>query len=376
MSERNVALDRARTALTVLVVIHHAVIPYTYYGYADKNRWIGFDGIILATDSFFMALFFFLSGLFTWPSLRRKSTASFLHDRLLRLGLPFAVAALTLMPLAYYAFEPRDPDITFGDYWWRTVTVGPWPSGPIWFVWVLLAFDTCAALLYRVAPNCLEPVNRLAQRAYSNPALFFAFFLGVTTLAYVPMRLHYGTTYWFEFGGPLVVQASRVLLYACYFAIGVGVGLAYLDKGLLAGDGQLAKRWGRWALVTLVAYSFLVMLIVYKRGIALDVNHLPEWYEIAYSFALPLFSAAITFSFLAFYLHFDKPGTGFLDAMHEAAYGIFLIHYVPILWMQYWLRDIDLPAGVKAASLFVVGLFASWAVTAVLLRSPGARRVL
>lgn len=376
MSARNAALDRARTGLTVLVVIHHAVIPYTYYGYADDHRWLGFDGIILATDSFFMALFFLLSGLFTWPSLQRKTVASFLHDRLLRLGVPFAVAAVMLMPLAYYAFQPHTGDTGFAAYWWKTVTVGPWPSGPIWFVWVLFTFDLIAATLYLIAPRCLDAINRLSLRGFVQPAPFFAFFLVVTTLAYLPMRLYFGVNYWFDFGGPLVVQASRVLLYASYFFIGVGIGVANMDKGLLSADGHLARHWARWAFVTLVAYSCLVLLIVYKRGFAADPDHLPYWYDVAYGFALPFFSAAIAFAFLAFYLHFDKPGTGFLDAMHEAAYGIFLIHYVPILWMQYWLRDLDLPAGVKAASLFVVALFTSWAVTAALLRIPGARRVL
>jgi fucose 4-O-acetylase-like acetyltransferase len=376
MSARNAAIDRARTGLTVLVVIHHAVIPYTYYGYADAKRWLGFDGVILATDSFFMALFFLLSGLFVWPSLQRKSVASFLHDRLLRLGLPFAIAAVTLMPLAYYALEPRAGDMGFGAYWWKTVTVGPWPSGPVWFVWVLFAFDITAALLYRVAPHVLDAVNRLSARGFTNPAPFFIFFLVLTTAVYLPMRLYFGATHWFDFGGPFVVQASRVLLYASYFFIGAGIGLAAMDKGLLSPDGQLARHWDRWALVTLVAYSCLVLLIVYKRGFAADTDNLPEWYEVAYGFALPFFSAAITFSFLAFYLHFDRPGTGFLDAMHESAYGIFLVHYVPILWMQYWLRDADLPAVAKATSLFVVALFASWAVTAALLRVPGARRVL
>jgi surface polysaccharide O-acyltransferase-like enzyme len=376
MSARNAALDRARTGLTVLVVIHHAVIPYTYYGYADAKRWLGFDGVILATDSFFMALFFLLSGLFVWPSLQRKSVASFLHDRLLRLVLPFAVAALTLMPLAYYALAPRETDMSFAAYWWKTVTVGPWPSGPVWFVWVLFVFDLIAALLYRVAPRSLDVVNRLSLRGFAQPVSFFVFFVVVTTLAYLPMRLYFGVNYWFDFGGPLVVQASRVLLYASYFFIGVAIGLANLDKGLLSADGQLARSWARWAFVTLIAYSFLVLLIVYKRGFAADPDHLPYWYDVAYGFALPLFSAAIAFSFLAFYLHFDRPGTGFLDAMHESAYGIFLVHYVPILWMQYWLRDADLPAVFKAASLFIVALFASWAVTAALLRIPGARRVL
>ena len=81
---RNLALDRARTFLTLIVLLHHAVIPYTYFGHTDPKSWIGFDMVVLATDSFFMAMFFFLSGLFVWPGLGRKSPAIFLRDRLLR----------------------------------------------------------------------------------------------------------------------------------------------------------------------------------------------------------------------------------------------------------------------------------------------------
>ena len=66
---RNVALDRTRTFLTLVVLVHHAVIPYTYFGHTDAKSWPGFDMVVLATDSFFMAMFFFLSGLFVWPSL-------------------------------------------------------------------------------------------------------------------------------------------------------------------------------------------------------------------------------------------------------------------------------------------------------------------
>ena len=69
---RNAALDRTRTFLTLVVLLHHAVIPYTYFGHTDPKSWIGFDVIVLATDSFFMAMFFFLSGLFVWAGLARK----------------------------------------------------------------------------------------------------------------------------------------------------------------------------------------------------------------------------------------------------------------------------------------------------------------
>src|SRR6202043_489144 len=119
---RNAALDRTRTFLTLVVLLHHAVIPYTYYGHTDPKSWIGFDCVVLATDSFFMAMFFFLSGLFVWPSLARKSPQVFLRDRLLRLGLPFAIAALTIIPIAYYAIELRQhPDVSFAAFWWKTV---------------------------------------------------------------------------------------------------------------------------------------------------------------------------------------------------------------------------------------------------------------
>src|SRR3984957_3818120 len=164
---RNAALDRARTFLTLVVLLHHAVIPYTYFGHTDPKSWFGFDFVVTATDSFFMASFFFLSGLFVWPGLGHKSPGIFLRDRLLRLGLPFAIAAFTVIPIAYYAISLRyHPEVGFSEFWWKTITVGPWPSGPVWFVWVLLTFDITASLAYRLSSHLLQPINRLSQRGF------------------------------------------------------------------------------------------------------------------------------------------------------------------------------------------------------------------
>src|SRR5260221_8817032 len=118
---RNLALDRARTFLTLVVLLHHAVIPYSYFGHTDPKSWIGFDIIVLATDSFFMAMLFFLSGLFVWPGIARKGPLNHLSDRLLRLGLPFVICALTVIPIAYYAISLRQhPEISFASFWWKT----------------------------------------------------------------------------------------------------------------------------------------------------------------------------------------------------------------------------------------------------------------
>src|SRR5260370_20869788 len=73
---RVAALDRARTLITLLVVLHHSVINYTYFGHGDRMRWLGFDLVVLFNDSFFMACMFFISGLFVSGSLAPPGSAN------------------------------------------------------------------------------------------------------------------------------------------------------------------------------------------------------------------------------------------------------------------------------------------------------------
>jgi surface polysaccharide O-acyltransferase-like enzyme len=375
-STRNAALDRARTFLTLVVLLHHAVIPYTYFGHTDPKEWIGFDMIVLATDSFFMAMFFFLSGLFVWPGIARKGPLNYLSDRLLRLGLPFVICAFTIIPIAYYAISLREhPEVGFASYWWKTITVGPWPSGPIWFLWVLFGFDVVACILYRLSPTMLDPINRLSLHGRRRPAVFFAVMLAVTAAFYIPGRIHFGAGSWFEFG-PFSVQHGRVMLYATYFFFGAGIGVQYLDRGLLAADGRMAKVSWDWLMLALVPYCLLWVLIYIKREILGNPEVLPDWYEGIYAVCFTVFSVAILFLILAYFLRFKHSGSSILDPMQADAYGMFLVHYPIALWLQYWLFDYDLPAILKAAVGFVLTVALSWALTRALRKIPGARRVL
>ena len=94
---RIVPLDRARMFVILLVLLHHSVINYTWFGHGDPMRWLGFDLVVLFNDSFFMALMFFISGLFVRDSLARKGWAVFLRDRAWRLGVPFLISVFVLM---------------------------------------------------------------------------------------------------------------------------------------------------------------------------------------------------------------------------------------------------------------------------------------
>lgn len=374
--KRNLSLDRTRTFLTVLVVIHHSVIAYTYFGHTDPKSTVLFDMIVLANDSFFMAMFYFLSGIFLWPSLARREPGVFAKDRLLRLGLPFAIAALTVIPLAYYALALQQNTATsFAAFWWKTVTVGPWPSGPVWFVWFLLVLDIVGGLLYRLAPNALVPLNRLACGAREKPFGFFLTFLVITLIAYVPLRVYFGPNYWFEFG-PFSLQASRVLLYASCFFLGASVGSSKLQEGLLSVDGALAKNAWPYAIIALASYCALWGLIYIKRVPLENASPLPDWYEASYGVAFTIFSGALAFTILSVFLKYMAYGRSILDPMQNAAYGIFLVHYPFVLWLQFWLFNVDLPALVKAPIVFALALPLSWATTEALRKIPGATQVL
>ena len=42
------------------------------------------------------------------------------------------------------------------------------------------------------------------------------------------------------------------------------------------------------------------------------------------------------FVILAYFLRFKQSGWSILDPMQPDAYGMFLVHYPFVLWLQYW----------------------------------------
>ncbi len=380
---RNQAFDRARSCIILMVLLHHSVIPYTYYGHTDRQSFLGFDALVTFNDSYFMAAMFLLSGLFVWPSLKRKTVSDFLFGRLLRLGLPFAVGAVILMPIAYYAIELRNtgPGTGLFAFWWKTITVGPWESGPIWFLAVLLAFDMCAAAVFRAAPGFVEGIGRVATANLDRPSYAFWMFVAASVAVYVPLDFYFGIGRWFTLG-PLAVQADRILLYLLYFFVGAGIGAVHGDRSLLSDESELARRWPAWLFATIVTFAGLIGLIYYKREFLPDPNNPPQWWDTVHAFFFASFSASQTINLLALFLRFGSRGRSVLDPLREVSFGIFLIHYVPLLWLQYALYGITLAphpqetAILKALIVFVLTLAISWLATIAVRRMPGAKHVL
>jgi surface polysaccharide O-acyltransferase-like enzyme len=87
-----------------------------------------------------------------------------------------------------------------------------------------------------------------------------------------------------------------------------------------------------------------------------------------------LCAAAACLGWVAVFLRFASVRRPLIDNLSESAYGIYLVHYLFITWLQYMLLGIALFAVAKAAIVFTGTLVLSWGLTASMRRVPMGNR--
>jgi peptidoglycan/LPS O-acetylase OafA/YrhL len=395
-SARDLPLGYLRAFLTVLVVAHHAALAYhpfappvpsslrtrpqlfAAFPIVDPHKWPAAPLFVGFNDVFFMSLLFLISGVFVPSSLGRKGSGAFVRDRALKLGIPFVVSAAVLAPLAYYPsyLQTRPAEAGVAAFVREWLAIGSWPAGPAWFLWLLLAFGTAAAIVFRLAPRALGALGRSAGDLSTRPSALLLAVVVLSAAAYLPMAAAFGPEHW-SGAGPFWVQASRLLHYAAYFAIGLGLGAHGLDRGLFVHDGKLARRWPLWVMASLAA--FVVSLLAFFRIVATfdDGGPGPSAALSALgNFTFVLSCAATSLACLAVFVRFARRAVPVLDSLSENAYGIYLFHYVAVSFLQYRLLEASIPGGLKMAAVTAAAVSISWFVTHALRRMPIIRRVI
>jgi glucan biosynthesis protein C len=380
-TKRIAAFDYLRSFGVLLVLFHHAVLAYVTFGYlnpedptatfspiVDSAKWAGFDLVVLLNDTFFMPLLFFVSGLFVWQSLERKGAARFLLGRLIRLGIPFLIGVAVLIPVAFY---PTMLEIelvygvsqSFGEFWIDFAQRGFAPPGPLWFVWLLLAFDCLAALSYLVFRRAGSGSEPRSSSVLDNSLLFALVLIGLSFVAYLPMRRAFAPSQWVGIG-PFEMEIVRVFLYLLYFAAGVAIGARGLEQGAFRADGPFAKRWWAWLLAWLLSYGGLTLVFVLAPQATLG------------RYILVVEMALAVLGLTAVFVRFAQRHVPILDSLSANSYGIYLIHYLVVIWLQYAVLRTDLPVIAKAAVAFFGGLALCWGSIATLRRIRAVARII
>lgn len=164
-------LDGLRTVLVAWVIAGHALLGYSAVGgwpYDEVHEVVFAPAVELVlvaiigpSGLFVIGVLFFVSGLLTERSLRRRGRAGYVRSRAVRLGLPWLASALLLWPtslwLAYLAAGRPVP------WWWiLTQRDPPLDSGSLWFALVLLIYSVGFAML--PTPSTTRPAGPLTVR--------------------------------------------------------------------------------------------------------------------------------------------------------------------------------------------------------------------
>jgi glucans biosynthesis protein C len=375
--DRAIWLDYCRAFITVLVVAHHSSLAYTTFASFNKQAYNASTHPIVDTmrsysldvfedfnDVFFMALMFLISGIFVLPALARKGPRTFIRDRFFRLFVPFLIAVTFLMPLGYLSSW----HLAHGNYDLRAflvdfITVEHWPPGPPWFIGILFLFNLIVAAGYRrLRPGFDSAASRLAALADKPMLTWFLWWL-LTICLFLPLVLLFGGSAWIGIG-PFAIQLSRILLYFGYFVLGMLLGTAGTENGLLAERSNFMQKGPLWTFLCVLAYTAL-MLVGLPIGALADSGRITEIQaRLLYRPVWALSCAASSIAFLAIFRRRTHRARKTWDSLAANAYGIYLIHYIFVLWCQFLLLPLALPALVKFALTFTVALLLSWLLTA------------
>jgi peptidoglycan/LPS O-acetylase OafA/YrhL len=261
------------------------------------------------------------------------------------------------------------------DFWIASLRGGG-IAGPAWFLALLLVFTIAAAFALWSARARIATLDL-------RPPRFIGFFCALAILAYVPMSCIFGPMTWRPIG-PLMIQPSRILLYAVFFGAGALLGAAERDGPWRGAGRDRARGDGVWLidtaarrglLVTAAAALATMLALRWARAAALVDWPLLAW-RITTGTASALFNATATLGAIALALRLLGRRVPMLASLSRNSYGIYLLHWPFIAWLQFALAGVALAPPAKIALVFALGLPLSWLASAGLRRLPGVSRLL
>src|SRR5260370_1673 len=194
--------------------------------------------------------------------------------------------------------------------------------------------------------------------------------LFVSAVVYVPMELAFGAERWLTLG-PFSFQASRLLLYATYFLVGLQMGAFGIDSGFLARSAGLARRWPIWLSAGLAVYALrLAVIVTLVLPVAATHRPLPLTLRLLSDLTLVLCCSTISFAFIALFCRFAIAHQPVLDRLSASSYGMYLIHHPLVPWPHFALLAVPLGPIAKGAITYVSGVVLSLGCVVALTRAP------
>jgi glucan biosynthesis protein C len=368
-------LDNLKVFLIILVIMHHVGQAYGttgggwFYSYpGDRVKPLGvFFGF---NASFFMGLFFFISGYFYPQSFDRHGARKFIIDKLIRFGIPLIFVYLLITPLLEYVkYVHYVHHISFQDFYIRTwqkyglhiVYPGGFHFAHLWFVEHLLVYSMLYAairtVLQKSVPSLSVTTTRKARLYIIIPYILV---LGIVTDL---MRTSWGFPIdrWISFLGFIQMEPAHLPQYLSFFVFGI---LAYRWSFL---DSITTPRNMLWLLPGLGIFVVTVIQL-YTTG------HQQAFFMWDYREAL--LCVGVCIGFLALFKAFFNRSGRLMQFLSENAYGTYVVHVPVVVALQYAFDPVHAGAFTLFVIVSLLSIPGSFLVSILVRIIPGVKRVL
>ncbi|KAH6386477.1 hypothetical protein HBI60_218540 [Parastagonospora nodorum] len=386
---RTSEIDNLRTFLTTLVVFHHAALAYGGTGsfgyrspYHSPGSSIALTAFNVLNQTFFMALFFLLSGYFSSIAARKRNRLTFVLEKLKRLGVSTLIYSLfgkgIIRAIVAYrvngtGWDGVKKEILAGVKGTRGA------GGPTWFTALLLVFD----VLYTIGmpKHCVsvpvkeqQPLIARAQDTQATPKHQYGpmrashVFLGLSLagMSSFLVRLRYPFGHIFV---PLSLNLGYLPQYILYYCTGIYIQRRGIPLSKPAKSRAITA-------VGFIALGLSVLGIIQSNGLINQGGKLAEMVKFAgggpniFAFLYAFQNEYIGFLFISLLLHifhrdsfFTTQWTMFGIDIASASYATFLVH-IPVLVETMTEFDEDAWRGwspvVKAVVVSGVAVVKSW----------------
>jgi surface polysaccharide O-acyltransferase-like enzyme len=363
-------LDNLRIYLTILVILHHTAIAYGGAGdwaiidpAVDDISPIFLTFLTAVNQSYFMSVFFLLAGYFTPLSLDKKGAASFIKDRLIRLGIPLLIFTTIILNINEYLYSVYYLKRPFSPIW----TYSP---AHLWFLQALLIFAV-VYVVYRyfaVKITSQKLFQVYQDRFPPNTALVLSIII-LTILTFL-VRLKFPVGDW-----TFSLQLANFIHYIFAFYVGI---LAQRGDWF----NRLTKRQARgWGIVSLIVIPLILVLMVVGGLLENEANIVKffggmHWQAFGYILWETVLFIGITVFLLYFFRErFSKAGP-LLQSMAGNIYTVYIIHLTLLWGMNIIFLSVDIPTILKFFIVSLITIPLSFALSSLIRKIPYAKRVL
>jgi len=369
-------LDNLKVLLIILVIMHHVGQAYGVTGgawvYSYPGERVKALGLLFFFNaSFFMGLFFFISGYFYPQSFDRHGIHKFIKDKFIRFGIPLTFAYFIMTPLLdYVKYVHSVREISLPDFYLQTwlesglrlVYPGGFHFGHLWFVEHLLVYAILYAVIRTLLQKCAPAPSIATPRQVKLSIIIFY----ILILGFVSHLLRtaggFPTDRWIAFLGVIQMEPAHLPQYISLFVFGI---LAYRWSFL---DAITTPRNILW-LVPGLGIFVVIVVQFYITGSREQAFFLREYKE-------ALLCVGMCIGLLAlFKTLFNRTGR-IVQILSENAFGAYVIHVPVVVAFQYAFD----PVKTGAFALFIIvsflSILGSFLMSIILRLIPGVKRVL